>query len=715
MARALHSSSWYRVAGLRPRLRAHVRTHRQRFRGETWYVLQDPQSGRFHRLSPAAHYITCMMDGRRTVEDIWHLAQARYPEDPPIQDDVIRLLAQFHAGDLLIGGIPPNMEELTERADRHARQTMMQYVRNPLSLRFPLIDPDTFLTATMPFLRFLFGPIGLVLWLAVVTTGAVVAAMNWNGLTHNIADQVLSAENIILLLVAYPLVKALHELGHAYATKRWGGEVHEMGVMLLVFMPIPYVDASASSAFANKWQRALVGGAGILVELFVAAIAVIVWASVEPGAVRALAFSVALIGGVSTVLFNGNPLLRFDGYYVLADLLEIPNLGQRSGQYITYLVQRHLFRQADAQSPVSARGEGFWFFTYAITSFVYRIGVMLAIALFIGTQFFLVGIALALWTLFNGLALPILKGLRYVLRSPKLQHRRRRAVGVTAAAFAAALFLLLVVPVPYATLAQGVVMVPEASAVRAPTDGHVARMLAVSGSQVAAGQPLLQLGDPVLAGQAAALAAEREAYQLRLLAVRMTDRVQAGILREQVDHVERKLEHDRRRLDGMWLTAASGGRFVLPHADDLPGRFVHQGDLLGYVIGDHDPVVRIVVPQSHVDLVRQRVRRADVRFADAIDRVLPGAIIREVPSAVAALPSLALSTRGGGSIALDPTQSDAPRALETQFQFDVRVAPSASTFLIGNRAHVRFDHGYEPIAWRLARSLRQLFLRQFNV
>lgn len=715
MAPSLRSASWYRVAGLQPRLRAHVRMHRQRFRGQTWYVLQDRQTGRFHRLSPVAHYIACMMDGRRTVDDIWQLAQQRHPEDPPTQDDTIRLLAQLHACDLLIGGIPPNMEELTERADRHARQSMMQYLRNPLSLRFPLVDPDAFLTATMPVARFLFGPLGLVLWLAVVVTGVGLAAVNWDALTGNLADRVLSASNIALLLFTYPLVKVLHELGHAYATKRWGGELHEMGVMLLVLMPIPYVDASASSAFASKWQRALVGGAGILVELFLAAAAMIVWAAVEPGPVRAVAFNVALIGGVSTLLFNGNPLLRFDGYYVLADLLEIPNLGSRSGQYMIYLVQRHLFRQSDVESPAGAPGERFWFVVYAVSSFVYRIGVMLTIALFIGTQLFLVGIALALWTLFSGLVLPVVKGLRYVMNSPKLHHRRRRAMGVTAAAAAAAFAFLLAIPLPYATLAQGIVMVPEASTVRAPTDGHVHQVLAGSGSVVSAGLPLLQLDDPVLAGQVAVLEAEREAYQLRMLSVRMTDRVQAGILREQISQIDRKLELDRSRLAGLRLIAADSGRFILPGADDLPGRFVHQGDLLGYVIDDHDPVVRVVVPQSQVDLVRQRTWRTDVRFADAIGHVFPAEIVREVPAAVTALPSLALSTQGGGEIALDPAHSDAPKALETQFQFDIRVAQSGSALLLGNRVHVRFDHGYEPIAWRLARSLRQLFLRQFNV
>ena len=715
MAQTLRSASWYRVAELKPRLRAHVRMHRQRFRGQTWYILQDRQTGRFHRLSPSAHHVACMMDGRRTVDDIWHLAQERHPEEPPTQDDTIRLLAQLHASDLLVGDIPPNMEELTERAARHARQSLMQHLRNPMALRFPLIDPDRFLTATLPLARLVFGPLGLLVWLAVVGTGVTLTVMNWPALTHNLNDRVLTTGNIALILLVYPVVKALHELGHAYATKRWGGEMHEMGVMFLVLVPIPYVDASSSSAFASKWQRAVVGGAGILVEVFLAALAMIVWNYAEPGLVRAVTFNVALIGGVSTLLFNGNPLLRFDGYYVLADLIEIPNLGTRSGQYLLYLVQRHLFRQDDVHSPVSAPGEAFWLFVYAVLSFVYRIGVMLGIALFISSKLFFIGVALALWTVFGGLVLPVLKAIKYVSTSPKLHRRRRRAVVVTGAAIAAVLAILLAVPVPYATLAQGVVMVPEAAAVRVPTDGRVERVLAENGSEVAPGRPLLQLDDPALGGEVAVLEAQRAAYRLRLDSVRMTDRVQANILREQIRQIESKLEHDRKRQADLQLEASHSGRLVLPLAADLPGRFVHQGDLLGYVIGDRDPVVRVVVPQSDVDLVRQRTLKTDVRFADEMGHVFKAEIAREVPAAQSALPSLALSTRGGGNIALDPTQSDAPRALETQFQFEVHVADAGAARFIGNRVYVRFDHGAEPIAWRLARSLRQVFLKRFNV
>jgi putative peptide zinc metalloprotease protein len=187
----------------------------------------------------------------------------------------------------------------------------------------------------------------------------VLAGLNWSTLSENVVDRALAPQNLLLLWFVYPLVKAIHELGHAYATKIYGGEVHEIGVMFLVFVPVPYVDASASSSFPDKRQRMAVGAIGIGVEMLLAAVAVFVFAHATIGLVHAIAYNVILIGGVSTILFNGNPLLRFDGYYVLSDLLDVPNLGPRANAYVGYLAQRRLdalaARECNARSGPNQR------------------------------------------------------------------------------------------------------------------------------------------------------------------------------------------------------------------------------------------------------------------------------------------------------------------------------------------------------------------------
>ena len=157
--------------------------------------------------------------------------------------------------------------------------------------------------------------------------------INWPELSMNTSDRVLALENIFLMALVYPVVKLIHEFGHAYVLKKWGAEVHEMGIMFLVFFPVHYVEASESISFSSKYQRMLVGAIGVMVELFLAASAMILWANIEPGVVRTLAFNTMIVAGVSTLLFNGNPLLKFDAYYVLSDYLEIPNLASKANAY----------------------------------------------------------------------------------------------------------------------------------------------------------------------------------------------------------------------------------------------------------------------------------------------------------------------------------------------------------------------------------------------
>ena len=343
MAASLFDPSWYRVANVRPRLRDHAEFHRHHYRGERWYVLQDHTSERFHRFTPSAYQLIGLINGQRTIQQIWDLLVENNADAVPTQSEIIRLLGQLHGADVLMSDIPPDVEELFQRYQKRQSSQRWQKLKTPLAIRIPLFDPDKFLSATNGLGRLIFSKLGAALWLLVVGVALFLTLQHWPDLTENVTEKVLSPQNILLLWLSFPIVKACHEFGHAFATKAWGGEVHEMGVMLLVLMPIPYVDASAASAFREKRRRVIVGAAGMMVELFLAAIALFVWLNIEPGFARAIAYNVMLIAGISTILFNGNPLLRFDGYYIFADAVEIPNLAARSNKYITYLIQKYAF------------------------------------------------------------------------------------------------------------------------------------------------------------------------------------------------------------------------------------------------------------------------------------------------------------------------------------------------------------------------------------
>ncbi len=715
MTQTAFASSWYRIAEMKPRLRAHAQIYRQRYRGETWYVVQEHQSGQFFRISPAANLMLCFMDGRRTMQQIWEIAAKRFGAQRPTQDDTVQLLAKLHRADLLHGDTLPDMGEIERRSEKHHKSSLLVWIKSPLAMRFPLLDPDRFLDRTMPVVRPLFTVLGFMMWLTLVGFGAALAAMHWPELTDNVSDRVFAAQNIILLAVVYPIIKACHELGHAYATKAGGGEVHELGIMLLVFLPVPYVDASASSAFRAPWRRALVGAAGIMVELALAAVAMIVWERLAPGLLRAAAFNVMLIGSISTLVFNGNPLLRFDGYYVLADLAQIPNLDTRSKRYLLYLLQRYALGLRMVESPVQGRGERAWFVGYGLAAFAYRFVVMVGIAFFVATKFAIVGALLAVWSIGQMFCYPLLRGLRYLMTSPQLKQQRQRAYGVTAGAIACACVVLFGLPLPYATIAEGVVWIPDEAVLRSGAEGFVQRLLVAPGDQVTIGQKLIALEDPVAAAQVEVRRAELALLQNRFTAVNLIDRVQTRLVQEQILRAQGNLARAEQHTRDLIVLASREGRFVVPDARRLVGRFVKKGDVLGYVIAPIDPDIRAVVPQADIDLVRQRAQSVAVRFTERIETSVPARVLRETPAAVEKAPAPSLTQDGGGPMLLDPSSPNHDRPLDRFYQIELAVPDSNLLQRIGSRVFVRFDHGDEAIAWRALRSVRQLLLRALNV
>ncbi|HYS76618.1 MAG TPA: site-2 protease family protein, partial [Burkholderiales bacterium] len=418
MTRPLFSQSWHSVAELKPRLLPGARIHRHLYRGQVWYVVQDQAGGRYHRFSPAAHAMIGRMDGNTTVQALWDEACRNATDDIPTQNEVVDLLIQLNAADLLQADITPDAAALFDRYKKRRDQTWKQWLMNPMALKLPLLDPDAFLSRWAHRLAWMVGIKGALIWLAVVVPALVLAAQHWTELTGNLSDRVLSARNLVLMALVFPLVKALHELGHGFATKIWGGGVHEMGIMFLVFAPVPYVEASSASAFPSKFQRAVVGAAGMLVEVFLAALALFVWLLVEPGLVRALAFNVMLIAGISTLIVNGNPLLRYDAYYILSDLIEMPNLAQRGQRYLTYLWDRYVFGAREAEAPAESAAERRWLVCYSILSWCYRVLITVSIILFVAGEFFIFGVLIALWSAIALFGLPVWRAARHVLQSP---------------------------------------------------------------------------------------------------------------------------------------------------------------------------------------------------------------------------------------------------------------------------------------------------------
>ena len=717
MSGSVLASSWYRVADLKPRLRSHARLYRHRYRGQLWYLLQDPVSNRVHRFSPAARLFIAAMDGQRTLQTLWEITNKHLGEEAPTQDEIINLLGQLHAADLLQSDVTPDAAEVFDRGERQERALRRRSYMNPMAVRIHLWDPDAFLNRIEPLIRVLWSRWGGLIWLAVVVPALVLVFPHLPELSNNFADRVLAVDNLLLLLFVFPLIKALHEFGHAAATKRGGGEVHDMGIVMLVLIPVPYVEASAASVFNSKYERATVGAAGMAVEVFIAAVAFYFWLLVEPGLVRAVLFNVMLIAGVSTLIFNGNPLLRYDAYYILADLLEIPNLANRSLRYWGYLVERYAFGVKDAETPEDSTSEKAWFLFYGLASSIYRVLVTVSIALFIAGEFFIIGVVLAIWAVVAMAVFPLIKTLQHVGSSPRLRQHRRRAVAVTAGTAAVLALLLFVVPMPSRTSAEGVIWLPEQAMVRTAHAGFVDTFLVSPGTAVAEGDLLVRSYDLGLDAQIRQSEAKVAELTATYGAQFVTDRARAGIVREQLESERATLDLLRNRAEGLLVRAGSHGVFISPKAADMPGRYYRKGELLGYVTANATPIARVVVQQESIDLVRLTTDRVSVRFAHRLDVVTGGRIVRQVPAGDEYLPSRALATEGGGRIATDPRDQKGAKTMERMFQLDIELTGqnAARNAFFGERVYVRFDHETEPIGLQWYRAIRLLFLSHFHV
>ncbi len=712
MSEPLFSASWYRVADLRPRLALQLAVVRQPVRDQVWHVLSESASGRQLRLNPSAWEFAGRLDGTHTVEGLWQLLLARMGNSAPSQDDILRLLTQLYRAGMVQFDAAPHLSMLFAQREQDRRSSARAWI-NPVALRMRLLDPTRLLDRMAPLGRALFSPAAGIAWLLAVALAALACIVNFPALKAEAQAHSLSQRLLWMAWLCYPLIKTVHEFGHALAVRRFGGAVHEMGITLLFFTPAPYVDASAANGFERRSARVLVSAAGIGVELALAAVAAAVWFAVQPGLVRDLAFTVLLICSVSTILFNGNPLMRLDGYHVLADALNLPNLAARSSAWWASSAMR-LLHGHNAPPPVQlAAGERKWLIGYAPLAWGYRIALVAALVGWLGGRSWLLGwLVAAAFTLWLGWQAGV-----WLLRVAGAGPARRRAAGALVLMAGLVVVLLLAVPAPAVVVARGVVWPPEGAQLRPEVAGFVRGTSAADGAMVVAGDVLLTLDDPALVAERERRASELAGLQARQYQALLREPARAVSLAEDIARNEAELARADEQLARLSVRGGADGRLVLPRPGDLPGSYAARGVMVGYILGDTPAHVRAVLDEQDVLRVRNRIRGVQVRLADASGGAagwaLPATLVREVPGGVRALPSAALGDRRGGAIAVDPADKDGLRTLAPVFLLDVTL-PQQPAGRIGARAWVRFDLGYEPLGWQWARRLRQLLLRQFN-
>ena len=718
--------AWYRVADLHPRLSSGVQVYRQHFRGQMWYVLENPSNNQYSRISDEAYRFIGMLDGRRTASEVWRICNEQLADRAPTQGEVIQLLGQLYSVNLLHADLPPDSESLFNRYRKRVGREVRGQLMNLLFIRIPLLDPDNFLERWVSVFGRLFNWFGLVLWSILMASGLYFVVGNIRELFRQSSD-VLDPDNLILLYLSFVLIKIFHEFSHAFACKKFGGlnrsggQVHTMGVMFLVFFPLPYVDASSAWAFRSRWHRAVVGMAGVMAELSAAAIAAIIWSNTSTGTLHIIAYNVIFVASVSTILFNGNPLLRFDAYYVLSDLLEIPNLGQRSRNYLYYLVKRYCWGLKKAHNPAYTFGERVWFVFYGIASVAFRVYICIRILLFLNDrlpeELFILVPLFAFSAIVAWVFVPIGKFLQFLATGAELTRKRARAVGLTFGTFCLIVACIGLIRLPDYWRVEGVVEPVGLAIVHAESDGFVVDFLP-SESKVSSGGPLLiRAVNPELEAEKKSSVAERRSLEVQRRIAEVQEIAAAQILDEQLEALDEKIARLEFELASLNLDPPLSGTWVAPDIEHSKGVYLRRGQSIGFVASLDDVIIRATAGQKIAAmLVEQASEQVEIRVKGQPKLLLTGEIKQIFPAGQELLPSEALGYSVGGPM---PTLSQDPRGTKAaEMFFEIRIKPNADSsvrLLTGQRVVARILMSPKPLAVQWWLSARQLFQRRFHI
>ncbi len=718
--------AWYRVAQMKPRLLSGVQVYRQSFRGKMWYVLENPSNNKFSRISQEAYHFIALLDGDRTVDDVWHICNEHLVDMAPTQGELIQLLGQLYCSNLLYAELAGDTESLFNRYQTRIKRQIQGVLSNLLFVRFPLFDPDNFLERWVFIVGKIFSPLGFLVWLVTMVTGLFFVLSNTDELIYQSSD-VLAPDNLFLLYLSMVLIKVFHEFGHAFACKTFGkyngndGQVHVMGIMFLVFVPLPYVDASTAWAFRQKRHRAIVGMTGVLVELFMAAVAAIIWANTSTGPLHIIAYNIIFVASVSTLIFNGNPLLRFDAYYVLSDLIEIPNLSQRSKNFIYYLVKRYGWGMERARNPAHTRGESIWFGFYGIASMIYRVFICVRILLFLNNRlpeelFILVpvfaGAAIVTWVF-----VPIGKFIHYLFAGGELSRNRGRALATTFGFLAVMVLLLGIIKFPDYCRVEGIVEPVNLSVIHMKTDGFVTGYMPSDQFVTTGSDPLISAKNPKLQAERDILILERTALELKRRIAETKEIAAAQMYGEQVQAMDQRIIRIEQELAWLKLHHDSSGQWVSPDIERAKGMFLSRGERVGYIADLDEVFIRATAKQKVAALlIEQAYEDLEIRVKGSPAQLVSAKLETIFPAGQEVLPSQALGYAVGGSM---PTQAQDPRGIRsTEMFFEVRIRPESSDsvkLLTGQRVIARLRIKSKPLAVQWYHSLRQLFQRRFRV
>lgn len=702
------NDQWSQYKELLFGLHPHISIVPLRFRGIRWYLLKNDLTGGFTRLNESAYTFISHLDGYQTLDDTLQLFNKRHPEKALSSEQVIKLTGQLLAQDFLKLDESLNAEKQYDLSKLRQKRSQLGWASNPLSLKFNLFNPDRLLSKLDTVIGALFTRTAAFLAISTIVFGLFLAIFQRNEISLELNSELVAPRNLIAMTLIFIVIKFVHEFGHAFAIKHWGGHVKEMGITFLVFSPVPYVDASDSWAFQNKYKRVMVSAMGIITELIIASISIIVWSISEPGVIKTLALNSAIVASLSTILFNANPLLKFDGYYVLQDVLEIPNLYGRAQAYLTYLVLTYIVGHKSSESPAYEKEERKWLLGYGVSALVYRFVLLSVITLYLVKTFFILGLLIGAWAVYHQVVSPIIRGISYLASSPELNHFRHISIFRSLAAASIAVLVFFFAPLPNSTYAEGAIWIEKQAQIYSTQDGYIEEILVESGSPVRKGDPLLRLSAPQLDAKIRKLEAIKREYEIQSNSEFVTSEGKFSTHKESIETINFELDTLYDDQENLLVKAKSDGEFFSPKVSSSKGIYVNRGEFIGYVFKPEQLIVQAVFPQNDIGKIRENTNNISIRLAENQQRELPIVIEREVPSSSSQLPNKALGANGGGQIIVSAAKGDGEIAKDEHFQIDFALQANHNITRLGGIVYVRIEHDPKPLSKQLLHSMKHI-------
>ena len=697
----MNSNRVRELNSLRPRLREDVRLSFQEVGGSLGCVLEDPMRSKFHRLCPAELGLIQLFDGRRMFSEAYALASIQSGDEALAEPQAVRFLGWLIDQRLVhLGGTLPE-EGLRTEATQRVRKNALQGM-NLISLRFPFGSPDRLLQRMKPLAVVLCGPFMRLIWLFVLLAALFTLSQHSAALAEA-GRGVLAPHNWLALGLIWVGLKVWHELAHALTCVYYGGHVREAGILFILLLPLGYVDATSSLSFSSKWKRIHVAAAGVMAELFLASIALLIWARMDPGSGRYLLFNVALLGSIATLLFNMNPLMRFDGYYILCDLLGIPNLGTRSAAWLRYLCLKYLLGLPN-QSPPPRDHHGVWLYvSYGLAALVWRIVIMLtlftaAMGLFGGGGILIT--AFAVLAFIGGKVL----GLRQMaesgwgdqIRWPVTILRLTVLVGLAAG--------LLVFPFQNSVVTTGVFQHAEEDIPRPEASGWVESVHVEDGVEVTSGEALVELGNPEAQYRLDLFRVRKRIRDIQLRqAVLQGEAPQVMVQRRVLESLEEQIGELETQLNSLQLTASENGRILTRDLSARQGMWIGSGSEVLRVIQPENLELRIAISSEDLEAFQRQVGQEVEILLESGNRRNTG-IFEGMEGRATRNPGLSeLTAPAGGPIAVRNTP-DGPEWIHPVFVGRILTTwTDGVPVQAGERAYIRFTDFERQTLWSRGR------------